>query len=304
MINKTNVNHTKTILHPKSKHLEPYNFDELVKKHPDLKKYIQLNPYQNLSIDFSMPEAVKALNTALLKNYYKISYWDFPKGYLCPGVPGRADYIHYLSDLLSKQSKSSKQKNIKCLDIGTGASCIYPIIGIAEYNWSFVASDIDENSIKSAQHIIDNNSLLKNKVDLRLQTNPKHIFSGIIHKNDFFDVSICNPPFHKSKSAAAESASRKIKNLALKATNKNSLNFEGQSHELWCTGGEKMFIKNMIKQSQQFSNSCQWFTSLVSKKEHLNSFYDALKKVNAKDIKTIEMRQGNKRSRILAWTFL
>ena len=81
------------------------------------------------------------------------------------------------------------------------------------------------------------------------------------------------------------------------------LNFEGQANELWCKGGEKMFIKNMIKESKQFYKSCQWFTTLVSKKENLNSFYEALTKVEAKDVRTIKMTQGHKRSRILAWTF-
>ncbi len=304
MIEKKNKTHVKEILHPRNKHRGLYDFDSLIKTHPSLKEFVQLNPYQNKTIDFFNPLAVKALNTALLKTDYKIEYWDFPEGHLCPGVPGRSDYIHYLSDLLATDSKPIKQKNINCLDIGTGANCIYPIIGVSEYNWNFVATDIDKNSLKSAQNIIDNNAILRDKVKLRFQDNSKKIFSGIILKNDFFDISICNPPFHKSKSAASLASKQKIENLSSKENYKPDLNFEGQSHELWCTGGEKMFIKNMIKQSKQFSDSCQWFTSLVSKKEHLNSFYDALRKINAKNVKTIEMKQGNKKSRILAWTFL
>tara|TARA_R110002049_G_scaffold285775_4_gene467314 strand:+ start:7279 stop:7518 length:240 start_codon:yes stop_codon:yes gene_type:complete len=69
---------------------------------------------------------------------------------------GRVDYVHHISDLL----KSSKiEDNIAILDIGTGASCIYPILGNAEYSWTFVGTDIDETSLKQAQSIINKNNL-------------------------------------------------------------------------------------------------------------------------------------------------
>jgi len=289
---------TKSILHSKNKHREEYDFDKLIKNHPLLSSFVEKNKYGTLSIDFHNPEAVKSLNIALLKTFYKLTYWDFPKGYLCPPIPGRVDYIHYLADLLS-ETKSSKR--IKCLDIGTGANCIYPILGVTEYQWSFVASDIDTISLESAQKIASNNSILRDKIEFRHQENPKHIFQGIINKGDFFNVSICNPPFHKSKKMAESGTHRKLRNL--NNTDSYLPNFEGQNNELWCKGGEKMFIKNMIKESSKFSKSVRWFTTLVSKQDHLNSFYDALKKVNATDVRTINMAQGNKKSRILAWTF-
>jgi len=289
----------KTELHIRNAYRKGYDFAELEKHHPELKEFTRENPYGDISIDFFNPKAVKALNTALLFQSYNLKYWDFPDGYLCPPIPGRADYIHYLADLLS-ENKTNKNKTIKCLDIGTGANCIYPIIGFSEYAWEFVASDIDAVAVSSAKKIVASNSSLKNKIEIRLQDNPKHYFSGIIKKNEFFDLSICNPPFHRSKKMAEEASTRKLQNLK---ADTNLLNFSGKSNELWCKGGEKMFIKNMIKESRKFADSCQWFTSLVSKKENLNSFYDALKKIEAKSVRIIEMGQGNKKSRILAWTF-
>ncbi len=287
----------KTELHPRNAYRKRYDFADLEKHYPVLKEFTKKNPYGDISIDFFNPKAVKALNTALLYQSYDIEYWDFPDDYLCPPIPGRADYIHHLADLLSE---SNKNKTVKCLDIGTGANCIYPIIGVGEYSWNFVASDIDAIAVSSARKIVDLNPALKSKIEIRIQDNPKHTFSGIIQKTDFFDLSICNPPFHRSKKMAEETNLRKLQNLK---ADTNVLNFSGKSNELWCKGGEKMFIKRMIKESQKFANSCQWFTSLVSKKENLNSFYEALKIVNAKDVRTIEMGQGHKKSRILAWTF-
>ena len=165
-----------------------------------------------------------------------------------------------------------------------------------------MGTDIDSTAVESAKKIINSNRTLKDKIEIRLQDNRKHIFRGIIKKNEFFDISICNPPFHKSEKEAQLGSQRKLQNLNSKEN--NILNFSGQKNELWCTGGEKMFIKNMIKESKNFASSCQWFTSLVSKKEHLNSFYDLLKKVSATQVKTIDMAQGNKKSRILAWSFM
>ena len=292
----------KSILHPRNKHRNPYDFNQLIKKHPLLSHFVVKNKYNSLTIDFNKPEAVRALNTALLIDVYGIEYWEFPKENLCPPIPGRVDYIHYLADLLSEDILKGPSTKVKCLDIGTGASCIYPILGNAEYNWHFVASDIDNKSIESAQSIINMNKKLKGKVEFRLQKNPKYSFNDIINKKEYFDLSICNPPFHKSKKAAEEGAIRKQQNLKNKDI--NMLNFSGQSNELWCKGGEKMFIKNMIKESKKYSKNCKWFTTLVSKKEHLNSFYDALKKIEATDVRTIDMAQGNKRSRILAWSFI
>jgi 23S rRNA (adenine1618-N6)-methyltransferase len=47
-----------------------------------------------------------------------------------------------------------------------------------------------------------------------------------------------------------------------------------------------------------------WFTTLVSKNEHLKSLMKVLQKIEPVEIKVIEMKQGQKTSRILAWTFM
>ena len=110
----------KLILHPRNKHRERYNFKLLIKTCPELKPFVFINKFDDESIDFFNPEAVKILNKALLKQYYNIDYWDVPKGYLCPPIPGRADYIHYIADLLgeSNNGKIPTGKKLKVLDIG------------------------------------------------------------------------------------------------------------------------------------------------------------------------------------------
>jgi 23S rRNA (adenine1618-N6)-methyltransferase len=296
----------KTQLHPRNKHRERYDFKLLIRSCPELAQFVSLNKFDDESIDFFNPEAVKMLNRALLKQYYNIDYWDIPQGYLCPPIPGRADYIHYIADLLGTTNKDviPKGEAIKCFDIGAGANCVYPIIGTAEYGWSFVGSDIDPVAIKSAGKIVELNPSLKGKVDLRLQNRPKDIFRGIIKEDEMFDLTICNPPFHASLAEARSGSVRKLTNLTKKNIAKPILNFGGQNSELWCEGGEERFVQNMIIQSRQFATSCFLFSTLISKEANLRSVYESLRKAEAREVKTIPMGQGNKISRIVAWTFL
>ena len=294
-------------LHPRNKHRERYDFKQLIESCADLKPFVRKNSYNDDSIDFANADAVKILNKALLKHFYNIENWNIPQGYLCPPIPGRADYIHHIADLLASKNKNGKipiGNNIKCLDIGVGANCVYPIIGNHEYNWLFVGADIDAMAIENAKQIIESNSFLIDKIELRFQQNPKNIFTGIIKENEQFDVTICNPPFHASFQEAQAGTLRKLNNLNHKKMLKVTLNFGGKSTELWCEGGEATFIKTMILQSKEFANSCFWFSSLVSKESNLKSIYLELKKAEAVEVKTIPMAQGNKVSRIVAWTFL
>jgi 23S rRNA (adenine1618-N6)-methyltransferase len=296
----------KSALHPRNRHRERYDFKSLSESYPELRPFVKLNDYGDESIDFFDPAAVTSLNQALLKHFYNIGFWDIPENYLCPPIPGRADYIHYVADLLATDNNSTipRGRKINCLDIGVGANCIYPILGTIEYGWSFVGSDIDPVSIESARKIVAMNPVLHEHIGLRLQSNPKHILQGIIQEGEYFDLTICNPPFHASAADAQAGTLRKLSNLKQKKITKPVLNFGGMSHELWCEGGEERFIADMIRESKRFGNSCRWFTTLISKQSSLQHALQAVKKLKAAEVKTIPMSQGNKSSRILAWTFL
>ncbi len=298
------------ILHKKNRHKQGYNFSALVKANHGLSKFIIKNKYNNQdTIDFANPLAVKELNFSLLKNDYKINFWNIPDGYLCPPIPGRVDYIHHLNDLLSKTSKSlvGSKSPTKVLDIGTGASCIYPLLGQREYNWSFIATDIDPVSIKVAQQIIKADKILNKNISCRLQTNSAHIFKNMITEGEFYHLTLCNPPFHKSLADASQGSIRKWKNLnktsALPKSKEQTLNFGGQKAELWCPGGELAFIDKMIKESKAYQKQVLWFTCLVSKKEHITKLKLSLKKSQASQVKVIDMAQGHKISRFIAWSF-
>lgn len=258
-------------------------------------------PAGQATINFHDEQAVRALNQALLKTHYNIHFWDIPAHYLCPPIPGRVDYIHYLADLLADDNKQTipRGRDIKVLDIGTGANLVYPLTGQSEYGWHFTGVDIDPVSINVAQHLSLSNKL---KINLKLQKKRKHIFKDVIGSNDFFHLTLCNPPFHASPEAANKGTQRKWKNLGKGASDK--LNFGGQNTELWCPGGEMQFIASMIEQSVEFAGQCLWFSSLVSKKDNLKPLCKLLKKAKVAELKIIDMAQGQKVSRFIAWTFI
>lgn len=230
---------------------------------------MRTNEYDNFTINFADPEAVKTLNKALLQHHYDINYWDIPEGFLCPPIPGRADYIHYAADLLASVNNGvvRKGRKVRVLDIGTGANLVYPIVGFKEYGWNFVGSELDLEAMASAQSIVEQNSQLKVAVELRQQSKKADIFKGIIKPGELFDLTICNPPFHASAKEAAAGSARKWDNLGLRKDKQPILNFGGQNTELWYPGGEAAFLKLMAAQSKAFEKQVLWFTTLVSKKK-------------------------------------
>lgn len=301
-------------MHPKNLHKNGYDFSALVTSKPELKSFLIKTPVGKTSIDFSNPVAVKTLNAALLARYYGVKNWDIPANFLCSPVPGRADYIHHIADLLAEDSLESSEHAVHGIDIGVGANLIYPILGSQLYGWHFVGSELSKASLDSANAIIQTNKNLSKLVTLKHQTNPLCIFNGIIKPKDQFDFTMCNPPFHANQQLAMQGSQKKNRNLArnkLKRQDKRpnrpnqntSLNFAGQSNELWCKGGELAFIKRMISESKDYANQVKWFTSLVSKKEHLKPLFKALNEAKVDTFQTINMGQGNKISRFIAWRF-
>lgn len=310
----------KTNLHPRNKHRGRYDFAVLTAACPALAKFVARNAYGDDSIDFANPDAVRLLNRALLKAMYGISSWDIPPQYLCPPIPGRADHLHHLADLLASNNRDRVPvgQTIRVIDIGVGANVIYPLIGNREYGWSFVGTEIDRSALAAAQATIDANKEELQGIELRFQPSSEAIFTGVMQPKEMFDLAMCNPPFHASIEEARAGTERKWQNLGKNPGSKPNakpgmrsgrpkppvLNFGGQGAELCCEGGEEAFISRMVAESVRLPNNILWFTTLVSKSSSLPAVYRALKKADVHDSRTIEMSQGQKKSRIVAWTYL
>lgn len=294
--------------HPRNKHQGHYNLSALANANPALKPLIIPGKGGDRTLDFSNPQAVRELNRALLAAHYGVRDWDIPPGYLCPPIPGRVDYLHTLADLLgdSHDGQIPTGPKLVGLDVGTGANLVYPLLGQHEYQWRFVGSDTDQDALTNASRILAANPKLQPHIALRHQIDPERIFHGIIAADEHFDFTLCNPPFHPSAGAARDANRQKWQKLNKgKALEENSgLNFGGQSNELICHGGESGFIGRMIGESRDFAGQVFWFSSLVSRTANIPALVDQLRALGATDVRTLAMAQGEKNSRLLAWTYL
>ncbi len=283
-------------IHARNKNKDRYDLQALIKINTDLANYIKPNIKGEDTIDFSNPVAIKTLNKALLHYYYGIQNWDFPDAFISPSIPNKADYIHHLADILmaSNYGNLPEGNKITCHNIGMGATCIYPILGVTEYDWNFIASDIDEKAIVSAQSIVNHNETLKDKIVCKIQTNPKDFFFGIIDRESKIDFSICNPPLYASMEEAETKTQKK--------------NAPYSKHEIGdeiiYEGGEIGFLQRYVKESKKFANNCFWFSAQVNKTSNQRGMVEFLQELGATQTKSIPMGIGNKSSQIIAWSFL
>ncbi len=290
-------------MHSQNPYQNRYNFKRLVKHHVELEKHIVLNPSGEETINFSSSSAVYELNKALLLADFKLSDYQLTSGYLIPPIPGRLDYLLHLQEVLLEKFNIGSNSKLRGLDIGTGANGIYSILGAQYFNWNMVGTESDKKAVDIAIANIQRTKALQNKVEIRHQDTKSFILKNIIHPQEQFDFTICNPPFHTSREDAIKGSLRKLKNLGTTTSKEDlSLNFEGQANELWCNGGEALFIKRLIKESVLFKSQVRIFTSLVAKADNLTKIEKQLKKVTA-NYHSIPMSQGHKKSRFIMWWF-
>ena len=290
-------------MHLQNPYCNRYDLKRLVKYYPLLQKHIVLNPSGEETIDFLSSTAVYSLNKAMLLADFKLEDYDLPMGYLIPPVPGRLDYLLHMQDFISEKLNASEEIQLRGLDIGAGANGIYCILGAQHFNWKMVGIESDLNAIDIANTNIQKTKELQDKVKILHQENKSFLFKNIIKADEKFDFLVCNPPFHNSKEEAIKGTLRKLNNLGDKTKKKKfSLNFEGQANELWCNGGEILFIKRLIKESAGFKDQIKIFSTLVAKKTSLPTIEKQLNKVKA-DYHIVPMALGNKKGRYVMWWF-
>eukprot|EP00746_Dinoflagellata_sp_MGD_P003630 gnl/MRDRNA2_/MRDRNA2_107045_c0_seq1.p1 gnl/MRDRNA2_/MRDRNA2_107045_c0~~gnl/MRDRNA2_/MRDRNA2_107045_c0_seq1.p1 ORF type:complete len:346 (-),score=52.83 gnl/MRDRNA2_/MRDRNA2_107045_c0_seq1:83-1120(-) len=289
-------------MHPRNRHKEYLDYRDLAKRQPSLAPFVFMNKYGGASIDYTDERALRELTRSLLREFYGIGFWEIPDGYLCPPVPQRANYIHVMADLLEVEGCAPRGPQVCGLDIGTGANCIYCLLGRHEYLWTFIASDIDPVAIKSAQTIIDQNGL-HGSIKLRRQEDSNKIFDGVLRSDEGIVFCICNPPFHESVAHARHSTQRKWRGLGRAESERN---YQGSVTELCCDGGEVGFVTRLADESSEVAwrSTCLWFSAMVSRESSQEPVAERLRQVGAKACKIIPLISGSQTKWVMAWSFI
>ncbi|GIX61112.1 23S rRNA (adenine(1618)-N(6))-methyltransferase, putative [Babesia caballi] len=337
-------------MHARSRHNVRDDFVALARAFPVLKRHLVPNPkwkapmpkHLRYHYEFNHPDAVYHLSKAILRSTYGVDLY-LPCGcpgdscnpyhqaecgeaecdawpddavqtdlrrYLAPCVPGRANYVHHVADLLhvshnlpdplpegfgpAKQHATicapesiPRGEHVKVLDVGTGANCIYPLLGVAEYGWSYIASDIDAEALNFAKHNLKLNRMT-NLVELRHQKAPLRMFTGVLQPHEFVHLTMCNPPFHANIKQAnlnpRVSTCGTVNELVFQHDNVSTFSIDGacvrdlDGNRFAVTGqvnytfsndpderGELAFIEIMLVESRFCVHNVLWFTSLVAR---------------------------------------
>jgi 23S rRNA A1618 N6-methylase RlmF len=226
---------------------------------------VSKNKYGEYKIDWTDPHAVRELTKVLLDHDFGIKI-ELPIDRLCPTVTLRMNYILWLQDLmkphiLAQLQQSNAIPSIRGIDIGTGASCIYPLLGVATNNWNFVATEIDDVSLVWAQKNIALNQW-QHKIELR-KPPPNSILLHIVYPNEQFDFCMCNPPFFASSEE--------------KFVNPHTVCTATES-EMSTAGGELAFVSQIIQESLTLRERVRWYTSMIGRKVNVKALLTELHK--------------------------
>uniref|UniRef100_K3WZ68 AAA+ ATPase domain-containing protein n=1 Tax=Globisporangium ultimum (strain ATCC 200006 / CBS 805.95 / DAOM BR144) TaxID=431595 RepID=K3WZ68_GLOUD len=275
------------------------DFYQLAQLYAPFKQYVN-DEKQTASLAWDDPFAVRELTKTLLLHDFQL-HWSLPIDRLCPPLPNRLNYLHWIEDLLLEANiaaLSPSETSIYGIDIGTGASCIYALLGAQMHpNWRFLATEINAESFTSAQENVRRNPALETRVNvLRVQTQRllrepleqlKPSFGGA-NNGGVVHFCMCNPPFFDDMSEAD--------------TNPSTCCM-GSSNEMVCSGGEVAFINNMIDDSLVLRHRIVWYTSMIGKKSTVRKILAVLREKQIPQTRTTEFLQGRTKRWGIAWTF-
>ncbi|KAI0824476.1 S-adenosyl-L-methionine dependent methyltransferase [Trametes gibbosa] len=275
----------------------PPDFLALARAHPPLTPHIIRTP-NGPTIDFKNDASQRALTEAILLHDFAIRV-SLPPTRLCPPVPNRLNYILWLHDLARLVSLALGQDPpppAHALDIGTGASAIYPLLGCRTCpEWTFVATDIDELSLQSARDNVRQNGL-QDRIDVRKADPAAPILAPLLESDGpSYDFTMCNPPFYGSREEVQQSAEAKETGPHAVCT--------GADVEMITPGGEAAFVIQMVNESLQARDRCRWFTSMLGKMSSLTDLVQTFRNHNIDNYATTELVQGHTRRWVIAWSF-
>ncbi|KAK6916694.1 METTL16/RlmF family [Dillenia turbinata] len=323
-------------IHPKNRYSDsPPDFSLLASLYPSFKPFVFYTRDCRPRIDWTDFNATRELTRVLLLHDHGLNWW-IPDGQLCPTVPNRSNYIHWIEDLLASDiitKINTDLNNVRGFDIGTGANCIYPLVGASLLGWNFVGSDVTDVALEWAEKNVKSNPHISELIEIRKvpcaekdlsgqdssncdgesSTNPleevKPLESSPPMMASSEDTNYLGPPILLGVVKDGEKYDFCMCNPPFfESMEEAGLNPRtscgGTPEEMVCQGGERAFITRIIEDSVKLKQIFRWYTSMVGKKSNLKSLISKLRDVGVTIVKTTEFVQGQTSRWGLAWSFM
>ncbi|KAE8375975.1 DUF890 domain protein [Aspergillus bertholletiae] len=272
------------------------DFATLALQSPEFAKYLK----PNNQLDFSDPDAVRQLSKSLLQRDFGLNV-HIPENRLCPPVPNRLNYILWLQSLLDTTGYEYRDdydpdRNVVGLDIGTGCCSIYPLLGCSlRPQWNFVATDIDDDNIRTSQEAVSGNKL-ESRIRIVKADPSGDLISFDKLEVERLDFTMCNPPFYTSREELVTSALTKERPPFSACT--------GAEVEMVTQGGEVAFVSRMIEESLSLRQKVLWYTSMLGKLSSVSILVEKLIGHGNHNYAVTEFVQGSKTRRwAIAWSW-
>jgi len=282
------------------------DFAILAQHNEEFRKHLITTSDGKGRINWNSPEALKALTAATLDYKFNIK-WDIPLNTLCPPVPNRATYVRWISKLLGSSRAVNTGSTVKGIDVGTGASCIYPLLGKAMFGYHFLATDTDPVSLEWAKKNITSNGW-EDAITTKLQTEPTAVLSGLLNEGEQYDFVVCNPPFFdKAERQGAASEGTDVPQGGHGVANPSAprkdrtTNLTAGEHST--EGGEAAFVGRMIDESLELRTRVTWYSAMIGRKQSLTALRKTLESLKDVSIRCTNIMHGKTTRWLLAWTF-
>ncbi|XP_039215056.1 RNA N6-adenosine-methyltransferase METTL16 isoform X1 [Crotalus tigris] len=275
---------------------KPPDFAFLASKYPEFKQHVQINLSGRVSVNFKDPQAVRALTCTLLKEDFGLQI-DIPLERLIPTVPLRLNYIHWVEDLIAQQDTATKDSVTWGIDIGTGASCIYPLLGATLNGWYFIATEVDDVCFSYAKKNVEQNNL-SDLIKVVKVPQKTLLLDALEEESEvIYDFCMCNPPFFANQLEAKGVNSRNPRRPPPSSVNTGGIT------EIMAEGGELEFVKRIIHDSLQLKKRLRWYSCMLGKKCSLAPLKEELRIHGVPKVTHTEFCQGRTMRWALAWSF-
>ncbi|NP_001085334.1 RNA N6-adenosine-methyltransferase mettl16 [Xenopus laevis] len=283
-------------MHPRNRYKDkPPDFAYLASKYPEFKQHVNVNLAGRVSLNFKDPCAVRALTCTLLKEDFGLTI-DIPLERLIPTVPLRLNYIHWVEDLINYHD-SDKTALRRGIDIGTGASCIYPLLGATLNGWYFLATEVDDICYNYAKKNVEQNNL-SDLIKVVKVPQKTLLMDALKEESEIiYDFCMCNPPFFANQLEAQGVNSRNPHRSPPSSVNTGGIT------EIMAEGGELEFVKRIIHDSLKLKKRLRWYSCMLGKKCSLAPLKEELRLQGVPKVAHTEFYQGRTMRWALAWSF-